>query len=99
MLYFISMAKILWARSIPILLLAYGSLNRNFILIALLLNSPRSPVLVVTLTTTDMGIRKSFKGKYREICSWNSSAPVRARRPPGIRLVVSGISRDTSWQV
>lgn len=23
----------------------------------------------------------------------------RARRPPGIRLVVSGISRDTSWQV
>ncbi|KAH9981448.1 hypothetical protein BGW80DRAFT_1163221 [Lactifluus volemus] len=25
-------------------------------------------------------------------------APVRARRPPGIRIVVSGISRDTSWQ-
>lgn len=24
---------------------------------------------------------------------------VRARRPPGYRLVVSGISRDTSWQV
>ena len=23
----------------------------------------------------------------------------RARRPPGFRLVVSGISRDTSWQV
>ncbi|KAH9004994.1 hypothetical protein EDB86DRAFT_2796225 [Lactarius hatsudake] len=25
-------------------------------------------------------------------------APVRARRPPGIRILVSGISRDTSWQ-
>jgi arginine/serine-rich splicing factor 4/5/6 len=25
-------------------------------------------------------------------------APVRARRPPGIRIMVSGISRDTSWQ-
>ena len=24
---------------------------------------------------------------------------VRARRPPGFRLIVSGISRDTSWQV
>jgi arginine/serine-rich splicing factor 4/5/6 len=23
---------------------------------------------------------------------------VRARRPPGIRIIVSGISRDTSWQ-
>lgn len=23
----------------------------------------------------------------------------RSRRPPGIRLIVSGISRDTSWQV
>jgi hypothetical protein len=23
----------------------------------------------------------------------------RARRPPGIRLVVTGVSRDTSWQV
>jgi hypothetical protein len=27
-----------------------------------------------------------------------SSGP-RSRRPPGVRLVVSGISRDTSWQV
>jgi len=26
------------------------------------------------------------------------SAP-RSRRPPGIRLIVSGVSRDTSWQV
>jgi hypothetical protein len=25
--------------------------------------------------------------------------PPRSRRPPGIRLIVSGISRDTSWQV
>ncbi|KAI0053911.1 hypothetical protein FA95DRAFT_1600429 [Auriscalpium vulgare] len=25
-------------------------------------------------------------------------APPRARRPPGIRIIVSGISRDTSWQ-
>ncbi|KAH9997566.1 hypothetical protein BJV77DRAFT_941375 [Russula vinacea] len=25
-------------------------------------------------------------------------APVRARRPPGIRIVVFGISKDTSWQ-
>jgi len=23
----------------------------------------------------------------------------RSRRPPGIRLIVSGVSRDTSWQV
>lgn len=23
----------------------------------------------------------------------------RARRPPGIRLIVTGVSRDTSWQV
>jgi arginine/serine-rich splicing factor 4/5/6 len=28
----------------------------------------------------------------------HGSAPVRARRPPGVRILVSGISRDTSWQ-
>jgi len=27
-----------------------------------------------------------------------SHGPPRSRRPPGIRLIVSGISRDTSWQ-
>lgn len=32
--------------------------------------------------------------KFRLFCS----AP-RSRRPPGIRLIVSGVSRDTSWQV
>jgi hypothetical protein len=67
MLYIISMAKISWARSILIFLLAYGSLNRNFNFTALLLNSPRSPVLVVKPTTIDMGIRKLLKGKYRDM--------------------------------
>ena len=27
------------------------------------------------------------------------TSSARARRPPGIRIVVTGISRDTSWQV
>jgi hypothetical protein len=70
-----------------------------FIFIASLLNLLRSPVLVVTLTKIDTGIPKSLEGKYQEKYSWYPSAPVRARRPPGIRIVVLGISKDTSWQV
>jgi arginine/serine-rich splicing factor 4/5/6 len=29
----------------------------------------------------------------------HGSTSSRARRPPGIRILVSGLSRDTSWQV
>ena len=31
--------------------------------------------------------------------TYDADRAFRARRPPGFRLVVSGISRDTSWQV
>ncbi|EKM55324.1 uncharacterized protein PHACADRAFT_255864 [Phanerochaete carnosa HHB-10118-sp] len=31
--------------------------------------------------------------------TYETDRPPRTRRPPGHRLVVSGISRDTSWQV
>ena len=31
--------------------------------------------------------------------TYDADRAVRARRPPGFRIVVSGISRDTSWQV
>lgn len=30
---------------------------------------------------------------------YDADRAVRARRPPGFRVIVSGISRDTSWQV
>jgi len=29
----------------------------------------------------------------------HSGASSRARRPPGVRILVTGLSRDTSWQV
>ncbi|KAF5387569.1 hypothetical protein D9757_006520 [Collybiopsis confluens] len=35
----------------------------------------------------------------REPYEERHTAGVRARRPPGIRIIVSGLSRDTSWQV
>ena len=39
-----------------------------------------------------------MKGIHWSIANHIFSAP-RSRRPPGIRLIVSGVSRDTSWQV
>ena len=35
----------------------------------------------------------------RERDTYEADRAPRGRRPPGYRLVVSGISRDTSWQV
>lgn len=35
----------------------------------------------------------------RERDTYEADRAPRARRPPGYRVIVSGISRDTSWQV
>jgi arginine/serine-rich splicing factor 4/5/6 len=46
--------------------------------------------IVVEFAKESRPRREPYEDRY--------GAPVRARRPPGIRIVVSGISRDTSWQ-
>ncbi|TCD68445.1 hypothetical protein EIP91_010731 [Steccherinum ochraceum] len=39
---------------------------------------------------------KESRPRHRDV--YESERATRARRPPGFRLIVSGISRDTSWQ-
>jgi len=46
--------------------------------------------IVVEFAKESRPRREPYEDRY--------GAPMRARRPPGIRIVVSGISRDTSWQ-
>jgi hypothetical protein len=99
--YITSMARISWAKSILTHFFLFDSnLTGFFFFAALLLNLPKSLVPVVTHMKRDTGIFFN----HRQACTSDMlifllSAPVRARRPPGIRIVVSGISRDTSWQV
>jgi hypothetical protein len=78
-------------------LLSWLRLNQIFYTV-LLLNLPKNLDLVVSRMKTDTGTL--FIASYRfEHMLMIGRAPVRARRPPGIRTLVSGISRDTSWQV
>jgi splicing factor, arginine/serine-rich 4/5/6 len=45
------------------------------------------------------GFTRAIRGQfYRGVLPYRAPRP-RARRPPGIRLIVTGVSRDTSWQV
>jgi len=46
--------------------------------------------IVVEFAKESRPRREPYEDRY--------GAPVRARRPPGIRIIVFGISRDTSWQ-
>jgi len=46
--------------------------------------------IVVEFAKESRPRREPYEDRY--------GAPVRARRPPGIRIVVFGISKDTSWQ-
>ncbi|KAI0273468.1 hypothetical protein BC834DRAFT_921535 [Gloeopeniophorella convolvens] len=46
--------------------------------------------IVVEFAKESRPRREPYEDKY--------GAPMRARRPPGIRIIVHGISRDTSWQ-
>jgi hypothetical protein len=45
-----------------------------------------------------MGMKGELDYMHTDPTILSFSAP-RSRRPPGIRLIVSGVSRDTSWQV
>ncbi|KAH9966516.1 hypothetical protein BC827DRAFT_1152949 [Russula dissimulans] len=47
--------------------------------------------IVVEFAKESRPRREPYEDRY--------GAPTRARRPPGIRIVVLGISRDTSWQL
>jgi hypothetical protein len=99
MRYTISMARIFWAKSI--LTHFFLRFNLTGFFAALLSNLLKSLVPVVT---TRMKRDTGTCFYCRQACTSDMlifllSAPVRARRPPGIRIVVSGISRDTSWQV
>jgi hypothetical protein len=68
--------------------------------LVLLLNLLKKAVLVATYTkgTGDMGMVEDVGRTIADEFVSTSSAP-RTRRPPGYRLIVSGVSRDTSWQV
>ncbi|KAI0005882.1 hypothetical protein BJV74DRAFT_875010 [Russula compacta] len=46
--------------------------------------------IVVEFAKESRPRREPYEDRY--------GAPMRARRPPGIRIIVFGISRDTSWQ-
>lgn len=69
-----------------------------------LLNSQKraDPAAMSTKAIEIMGMETGYKCTQADrdspFLSHSLRAP-RSRRPPGIRLIVSGVSRDTSWQV
>ena len=51
----------------------------------------------LSITSIVVEFAKESRPRHRDV--YEADRAARARRPPGHRLIVSGISRDTSWQV
>jgi hypothetical protein len=96
MLWMVSKERLLWARSELILAQYHCSLLQCRIC-SVVVEFAKESRPRRTEHVYDRYIL--FTDQYSAVNLTTDDRPARTRRPPGFRVTVSGVSRDTSWQV